>query len=273
MSNPSADSMINKIERYLDQTPRQDAAVEGVGPFTVFAGRPGGWSYYARPTLPAAPEIDSAEVTSVLRRQRALGVPQAIEGLSDTAPSLATACRDAGLIVREYPLLVHHDPVAVPVPDGIRIRRLNADDDAVAASQVTASLALGSPGTATGSIGPPERDELLLLREPKADDYLRQQIADGRTVVVVAEDATGVLASGTHHPRGDVTSIDALGTLPTARRQGLGAAVADTLVADAFRRKVTLVLLTATDDDVARIYERVGFVRVATAVTAKPETR
>ena len=63
---------------------------------------------------------------------------------------------------------------------------------------------------------------------------------------------------GGHNPVGDVTEIVGVGTVPSARQRGLGAAVTDTLVADAIRRGVEVIFLSADDDDVARVYERVG---------------
>ena len=50
--------------------------------------------------------------------------------------------------------------------------------------------------------------------------------------------------------------------------RGLGAAVTDTLVADAIRRGVEVIFLSADNDAVARVYERVGFQRIGTACTA-----
>ena len=49
------------------------------------------------------------------------------------------------------------------------------------------------------------------------------------------------------------------------RRQGLGAAVTAALVEHALGRGIETVFLSAADDDVARVYERLGFRRAATA--------
>jgi len=61
-----------------------------------------------------------------------------------------------------------------------------------------------------------------------------------------------------------------VGTLPAARRRGAGAAVTGVLVEDARRRGATLVYLSAADDRVARLYARLGFVRIGTACFAHP---
>jgi len=61
-------------------------------------------------------------------------------------------------------------------------------------------------------------------------------------------------------------------TLPVARRRGLGAAVAAGLAAHALGQGMATVFLSAQDDTVARVYERVGFRRVGTAGLASPAT-
>jgi ribosomal protein S18 acetylase RimI-like enzyme len=266
--------LLQRIERYYDAVPRHVCDVEELGPFTLFASR-GGWPFYARPSLarsdrPSGERFSADDVLRVRARQAALDLPQTFEWMVEAAPGLATACRDAGLEVVEYPLLVHRRPTAVPVPDGIRIRRLAPDDPAVAAGQVVASLGFASAGTTVGDAGPVERDAALEARDPAASDQLRRLMAEGRSVYVVAEDEHGVLCSGAHNPVDDVTEIVGVATLPSHRRRGLAAAVTDTLVADAMRRDVEVIFLSADGDDVARVYERVGFARVATAAAAEP---
>lgn len=261
--------LIGRIERYLDAVPRGRADAEAVGPFTLFRSRLA-HPFYARPSLGwASGYVTATDVTALRARQRELGLPETIEWVAEVAPDLSTACRDAGLRVSEHPLLVHHDPLAVPVPDGIRIRRIdNADDPVIPAAQVVARLAFAAAGTEISDVGPAERDVAVEQRAPQASDDLRELIRDGRSVFVVAEDEHGVLCSGGHNPVGDVTEIVGVGTVPSARRRGLGAAVTDTLVADAIRRGIEVIFLSADDDAVARVYEQVGFRRIGTACAA-----
>jgi predicted GNAT family acetyltransferase len=75
---------------------------------------------------------------------------------------------------------------------------------------------------------------------------------------------------GSHQPAGGVTEIAGVGTLPSARRRGLAAAVTSELVRDAIDRGIEVVYLAAADDDVARVYHRLGFRRIATALVAEP---
>ena len=263
--------LLDRIEAYLDAVPRTSAHAEPVGPFSLFVAEVG-WPFYARPRLGDDTAINARHVTAVIERQVALGLEPSIEWVAEVTPDLATAAADAGLTVLSHPLLVHHDPLAVPVPDGIRIRRLGAEDEAVAASRVVAGLGFASPGTEIGADGANARDEALRGHAASDDAYLRARIADGRTVVVVAEDEHGVLATGSHQPVADVTEIVGVATLPDHRRRGLGAAITDTLVADALRRDVQVVFLSAGGEDVARVYERVGFTRNGTAHAASPPT-
>ena len=58
--------------------------------------------------------------------------------------------------------------------------------------------------------------------------------------------------------------------LPAGRRRGLGAAVTHALAAHALARDAAVVFLSAADADAARIYTRLGFRRIGTAVIAEP---
>ncbi len=62
-----------------------------------------------------------------------------------------------------------------------------------------------------------------------------------------------------------MTEIVGIGVLPRARGRGIGAAVASALAADAQRLGLGTVFLSAQDDAVARVYERVGFRWVGSA--------
>jgi predicted GNAT family acetyltransferase len=75
---------------------------------------------------------------------------------------------------------------------------------------------------------------------------------------------------GSHQPLNGVTEIVGVATLPAYRRRGVGAAVTGALADDAVRRGIRTVFLSAADADVARLYERLGFRRVATACIAEP---
>ncbi|MGN6332083.1 MAG: GNAT family N-acetyltransferase [Motilibacteraceae bacterium] len=279
-SQPSSDDrtdLLARIERYYDAAPRPGSRTEEVGPFTLFVNqRPGGWPYYARPHLGLQTGPRREDVEAVLARQRELEVPEALEWVHETTPALREAARAAGLQVHEHPLLVLAGQVAPPaLADGVRVRVVPADDPALPAVQAAIHLGFGDPGTDVGAAGPAERDAVT-----RGDhDSVRSGIRAGTQVLVAAEDADGPVAGGSHNPRRilrpdgstEVASeLAGIATLPAARRRGLGAAVTAALVADALARGVGLVLLSASDDAVARVYEKVGFRRVGTACVAEP---
>lgn len=86
--------------------------------------------------------------------------------------------------------------------------------------------------------------------------YLR---AGHKTLVAAfAQDGTP-LAAGHYHPADGTTEIGGIGTLPIARRQGLGAAVMAALAAHAHEHGVHTVFLAYAEEAVARIYARLGF--------------
>jgi ribosomal protein S18 acetylase RimI-like enzyme len=208
-------------------------------------------------------------VRAVRRRQWTLGVPEAFEWVVDLAPTLGPAARETGLDVDEVPLMALATPLDPPPVDA-RLRRLQPDDAALVASRAVADIAFGAPGTARGDAGPRERDAALPNFPETRLSAVRERMAAGLMVTVVAEDDDGVLAVGSHQPVAGVTEIVGVGTLPSARRRGLGAAVTAALVQDARRGGADVVCLSAGSDDIARVYGRLGFERVGTAGLALP---
>ncbi len=262
-------SSLVRIERYYDAAPRASARTQAAGPFTLFIST-GEFPYYARPCLGLASAIEPDDVTSVRELQRGLGVPESIEWVVETTPSLSTAARAAGMRVLELPLLILDGVVAAPAPAGVRIRRVPADEPDLDRIMAVASVAFAHAGTAAGPAGPVQRDDLAAAAGHDRSRF-RERLAAGATVLVVAEDRAGPIASGAHQPVDGVTEVVGVATLPSARRRGIGAAVTGALVHDAIASGLDLVFLSAAGDDVARIYERLGFRRAATAGIAQVE--
>ena len=59
-----------------------------------------------------------------------------------------------------------------------------------------------------------------------------------------------------------------MAVLPAFRRRGIGFALTRLLSEDARKRGMGTMFLSAGDEAIARLYERVGFRRVGTACTA-----
>ena len=255
--------MLPDLERYYDAVPRAAARVEEIGPFSLFVGT-GQWPYYARPRLGGDGPFTAEDVAAVRERQRALEVPETFEWVHETTPALLSVMREAGLEVLEAPLMVLDRSVwrAPEPPPGITLRVLSADDAALAAARAVQNVGFGAAGTAAGPEGLKERDAAT---DEDGLEFTRERLRRGVSVMVVAEGPYGPAATGMHQPVDGVTEVVGVATLPTVRRQGLGGAVTGRLVEDALERGVETIFLSAGSEDIARVYARLGFRRVATA--------
>ena len=242
------------LEPYLDEVPRAWATAHEVGPFTLFVrDDPAGWHYYARPRLGGSGVCTRDDVDDLRARQRALGVPENLEWVHETTPGLLVEARASGLDVAECPLMVLGDRVTAPA-GALDVRVLDADDDL---GPVLAAVHAGFGGT----------DEV----EPLPVGNRREWVRSGLLAMAAAYDGQGAaVGGGSHGPRGDVTELVGIAVLPRAPRRGFGAGLTAALVDDARARGVRTVFLSAQDDAVARVYERIGFVRVGTSCIAEP---
>lgn len=275
MTDHMIDSLLSELERYYDTVPRVGGArAEDFGPLTLFVQEGGGWPYYARPALDASEgaAATAADVERVLARQRELGVPESFEWVAETTPSLRAAVEAAGLHVHAHPLMVlDAAAAAAAAPAHPDVRLLGADDPLLPAAVTVPALAFGAPGTAVGEAGPEQL--AAALSGPEAAERaagVSSMIASGRTVMAAAVRDGVVLCAGQYNPVGDVAEVVGVGTLPSARRQGLALGVTAALVARALESGARTVFLSAGDEDVARVYGRAGFRRVATALIAEP---
>ncbi|WP_313905424.1 GNAT family N-acetyltransferase [Streptomyces sp. SLBN-31] len=197
-------------------------------------------------------------------RQRELGVPEAFEWLADAAPALRARVEAADLPVDERPLIVldpHHPVPPQPLPDGVTLRVLTADDPALPKALALPRLAFAEPSTAVGLAGPAE---LSAAAEELAADGTVEVWSGPRSarnkalIAALAPDGTP-LAAGHYHPAGGTTEIVGVGTLPTARREGLAAAITAALAVHARNHGVLTVFLADAEDTVARILHVWGF--------------
>lgn len=268
--------LLDEIERYYDAVPRSSARAEDFGPLTLFVrAADTGWHYYARPTLGHdGPAATAEDVRRVLERQRELGAPEAFEWVAEQNPALRAAVEAAGLTVHEHPLLVlgpQDESVAAPITaERTEVRVLAADAPELAQAVAVPHVAFGVPGTAIGEAGAVElAASTATLTADGGVARIAQRISDGVTVQAAALEDGAVLCSGQYNPVGPVGEVVGVGTLPSARRRGLGLAVTAALVAHARANGVRTVFLSASDEDVARIYRRAGFRPFATALIAE----
>ncbi|MFF5976818.1 GNAT family N-acetyltransferase [Streptomyces sp. NPDC012769] len=246
--------MLKRLEAYYDAVPRSAARAEDFGALTLFVREGEGWPYYARPALGHTGAVAVEAVEKVRARQRELGVPEAFEWVAETTPGLRAAVEASGLVVHEHPLMVLTETAEeLPAPPkDVTVRMVGAGDPAF-------ESAVAAPYAAFGA-----------TPAPGAAAQVAARIEAGLTRLAAALDPTGTaLAAGQHQPVGPVTEVVGVGTRPGSRRRGLGLAVTATLVTDARTRGAETVFLTATDETVARLYARLGFRTVATALIAE----
>lgn len=259
--------LLAELERYYDTAPRAMCDTEEVGPFTLFVRRGNGFPYYARPRLGLTKEVTADDVTTVLSRQRELDVPRAVEWVHDTTPSLLEAARSAGMTVDECPLLVLGDPPDVRPDAGVHV--VTVDDPHLKLVCAAVSVSFAHAGTAVGEASVAERDDEAATH-PTYAERMAAILKGGLSVLVGAFDPrAGPVGGGSHNPRGDVSEVVGVGVLPAYRRRGLAAAITALLARDALDQGVRTVFCSAQDDAVARVYESVGFRRVATACIAE----
>ena len=275
-----------RLERFYDALPRSDARAEEFGGLVLFVRQGAGWPFYARPR-PGADTASAADITAVRQRQRDLGLPEAFEWVHENTPDLLPVARSAGLQVLLAPLMVLETAALVPdLPvTGATIRLLDPHSPGfaadLAASRAVAQLGFGAPAPAatasttngaliTEPAGPAHRDAVP-PPDPELVEAARERTLSGRITTGVVESPTeGILASGVAQRVDDVAEIAGVATLPSARRRGYASQLTATLARHALQNDVNLVFLSAGDDDVARLYSKIGFRRVGTACIAEP---
>ena len=269
--------VIERIDAFCDAVPRRRARADEYGPLVLFVPTGPGWPYYARPRRGARPRITVAGIRAVRARQRELIIPESFEWIEQTAPEMAAAAAEAGLVVQTHPLMVLSARPSAPavsaasaLPAGVTVRAVTPEDPELDRVWAVPAVAFGHPGTATGEAGPAERDKIAADHDGGTIEMLRERLRSGQSVLAAAFGPDGPLAAGSCQAVDGVAEITGVGVLPSSRRQGLGAAITALLARDALDRDVQTVFLSASDDAVARVYARIGFREIGTAMIAEP---
>ena len=258
--------VIERIDAFCDAVPRRRARAEEYGPLVIFVPTGSGWPYYARPRRGSRPPVTAADIRAVRARQRELIIPESFEWIEQTAPEMAAA-----LEVRAHPLMVLTGPAHMPpLPPGITVRIIAPEDTELDRIWAVPAVAFSYPGTGAGEAGAAERDKIAADHDGGTIAMLRERLRSGHSVLAAAFGPDGPLAAGSCQAVGSVAEITGVGALPSVRRQGLGAAVTALLAADALDRGVQTIFLSASDGAVARVYARIGFREIGTAMIAEP---
>lgn len=248
-------ALLAEIEAYYDTVPRVAATTEECGPFTVFVARPeNGWQFYARPRLGLDEAIAEDDVRRLLARQGELGVPQSLEWVHETTPTLLPTVRKA----LGDDIAVERCPLQVLGPE-LRVDARNAEGShrTVAGDDPDLPLVVGAVRAAFGG-----QDDVT----PATLGPHRELISSGQAIVVAAYDAEGrIVGGGTAAPRGTVSELMGIAVVPAARRRGHGAAITAALVAAARAVGVRTLFLSAGTPAAAELYAGLGFTEIGTA--------
>jgi ribosomal protein S18 acetylase RimI-like enzyme len=304
----ATDPVLARVEWFHEAVARDLCRVrERYGPFFLHL-QPFQGSFPARPhPAERERAFTVAEVRDLLRTQRERQAPRGLEWFAETAPALRAACEGAGLVVRERPVLLI-DPCGAGVgdasedgsgglrggdsaglpggggglsgalaggPAGMRkaalggARLLGANDWRIEYAIAVAHVGFTYPGTDRGPEGRASVAELLASGDLRREaTEASRRIHAGTRALALAETPEGPVATAQFNTLDDLAEIIAVATLPEARRQGHASAVLRLLIAEARSRRLRTLFLTAADEEVARIYERVGFRRLATLMEA-----
>lgn len=261
--------MINELDSFFDEVPRSSSNAVEVGAFTLFVSNTP-FDYYARPSLSYPKPIVKSDLVALEAACAHHQVGMSIEWVHETHPELAGLTAAYGLETRSHSLMVAAaGDVILSEIDDVILRVIGPDDPAFAFGRAVADVSFGFGGTNIGQSGPLERDAAVAGLKPELIEHLRELARSGSTVTAIAESDEGVVAVGSYQVVGDLAEIVAVATLPTARRRGLAGAVTALLTTHALGHGVRRLLLSAQDENVARVYERIGFHHVGSTGAAE----
>jgi GNAT superfamily N-acetyltransferase len=218
-------------------------ATFGVGPFSILfsPGDRGLYANYAVPMDGAQPSAaDIAAMEQVFRVRKR--IPR-LEYIPATAPQVEGALLAAEFTVEMRPPLMTCRAGAaghaIP-PPGFALRFVTSSDDLAQAAEVSAEAFGGAAADSQWMLGAVARGGRVLAA---CDRETGQAVGSGALV----------------RPIGGVTEVVGIGVRSTARRQGLGQAIAGELAREAFRLGCEICFLSAAGETQAAIYARAGF--------------
>ncbi|HZT42587.1 MAG TPA: GNAT family N-acetyltransferase [Chthonomonadaceae bacterium] len=250
----SRQALLSQIDDYLNAAPRAFSDVETIGPFTLFFRRdsPMPEINYARPTAPLSGDPREA-ISRVRTAFAARDLVCRWEFLADLFPTFPALLQQNGFpepIPR--PLMVVTRQTFRSETSAIaEIRRINLEETRAVSDVVHEAFREYS--------NDPESVE------QERPDFFRSSLERGAGVYAAFVEGRPV-AGGVHSPIGDTTEVAGIGTLPAFRRRGIAGALTSALVIDAFGCGCECVFLSAADQAVQRVYARIGFEQIGTAM-------
>ncbi len=239
----------SQIQDYLRLAASRARDTQRIGPFlaTFTTHDANHFLNYAIPDAGANPDVSAvyALIAAFHQRER---TPR-LEYLPDVAPAVQSVCVEAGFSVEDHmplmvcPLFGLH---AISVPAGITL--LYPKSDAEIFDLISAQ------NEAYGE-SPPQPEAVAR----------RQEFLDAGGIAILARDqltGAGVGGGMCDVPWMLTTELTSVGVRAAYRRRGIAAALTAHLAQAAFDAGVTTVFLMAAHEAEARMYARVGFIRI-----------
>jgi ribosomal protein S18 acetylase RimI-like enzyme len=240
---PSREALLQRIDTYLNTIPRAACDIEQVEPFTLFFRRDSVLPElsYARPTARLSGDL-KAEIAAVRAAFAARSRVCRWEFLADLFPTLPESLMQSG-----FP-----EPLPRPlmvVTRATKVRRIGADETRVVSRVLQEAFGVDDSEPT----------------ESADDDLLASLLSRGASAYAAFVDGRPV-SGGLHSPVGETTEVAGIGTLAEFRRRGIAGALTSALIADALDRGCECIFLSAADETVQRVYARLGFEKIGTAM-------
>lgn len=246
--------MDQEVQAYMRFAASQERQTVQVGPFlcTISTHTDNPYLNYAIPEDGATPTLGEIEGLILAFEQH--GRTPRLEYLPTVVPGLETSLLHRGFSLEaRLPLMVYREGLANNPSPSTEIEVLTPITDEELRGMLEAqSEAFGGDGTADSA----------------AVERLKASIKAG-TIAVMALDKTTRQATGGGvcvSPYRGVSEIAGVGVRSSFRRRGMARALTARLVQEALRVGVQTIFLTPANEEVERIYRRVGFAPVSEVI-------
>jgi GNAT superfamily N-acetyltransferase len=250
--------LIERLQHYLREKARRNHETIRVPPFTLFLSRNDA-AADASVTIPdIAPQGAVGAALETLCSVCAARERQPrITFIEEFAPSLAQSLRAAGFTQQErLPLLICTPAIRHAAPDiaGLTFAMLI---DSSPASAIRAGLDINERGF---------NPQTTMVFSDEDVEQFRKELIHGRAFTAYL-DGQPVSGGMFLAPLDGLTELVGITTLEPFRGRGLAGALTAHITRVAFDHDVEAVFLIGASDTASRVYERVGFRRIATVAT------
>jgi ribosomal protein S18 acetylase RimI-like enzyme len=247
--------LIERLQATMRETARAQYEAQQIAPFTAFFHPRDMLTFlnYAIPDEAASSDL-AVPLAELRAAYHARNRRPRFEFIEEYAPELPRALQAAGFEEEARQQLMTCSAEtwqSAPATPGLEILVLDAEAPAELIRQNLVTNDLGFNPASSGVFG----DEDV--------ERFRQMLGGGRMATALL-DGRPVGAGMFNAPRNRLAELVGIATLEAFRRRGVATALSARLAQEAFALGVEAAFLSAADERAGRVYERIGFRRVAT---------